>query len=86
MFEEMVGRPAPVPEVVPGSTPVIAFGDPLTATVATLGINPSWRKFLTDDGSLLCGRAAPGWPGIRRSMVADSGSCFATGGNDTLSP
>ena len=45
MFEEMVGRPAPVPEVVPGSTPVIAFGDPLTATVATLGINPSWREF-----------------------------------------
>jgi hypothetical protein len=55
MFEEMVGRPVPVPEVVTGSTPVVAFGDPRTATVATLGINPSWREFLAHDGSLLCG-------------------------------
>jgi hypothetical protein len=53
----MVCRRAPVAEVVTGSTPVVAFGDPLTATVATLGINPSWREFLADDGTLLHGRA-----------------------------
>ena len=44
MFEEMVGRTLPVPDVVTGSTPVVAFGDPRTATVATLGIKPSWRQ------------------------------------------
>jgi hypothetical protein len=55
MLEEMVARAVPVPEVVTGSTAVVAFGDPRTATVATLGINPSWREFLADDGSLLCG-------------------------------
>src|SRR5438876_10516253 len=32
--------------VVPNSTPVIAFGDPARATVATLGINPSVNEFL----------------------------------------
>ena len=42
----MVRREAPVAEVVPGSTPVVAFGDPFVATVATLGINPSLREFL----------------------------------------
>jgi hypothetical protein len=40
--------------VVKGSTPVIAFGDPLSARVATLGINPSSVEFL-DRGRLLCG-------------------------------
>src|ERR1700751_4531155 len=57
MLETMVCRRVPVTEVVTGSTPVVAFGDPLTATVATLGINPSWREFLADDGTLLHGRA-----------------------------
>src|SRR6516164_216438 len=51
----MVGRPVPISEIVTGSTPVVAFGDPRAAIVATLGINPSWREFLSDDGSLLCG-------------------------------
>jgi len=32
--------------VVPGSTPVVAFGDPARAEVATLGINPSANEFL----------------------------------------
>jgi hypothetical protein len=50
LFDDVVRRPAPVAEVVAGSTPVIAFGDPGAATVATLGINPSWREFLADDG------------------------------------
>jgi hypothetical protein len=40
--------------VVPGSTPVVAFGDPRRARVATLGINPSRHEF-TDDGGLLSG-------------------------------
>lgn len=44
---ERVRRPAPqgLP-VVPGSTPVISFGNFLTARVATLGLNPSSREFL----------------------------------------
>ena len=53
----MVRRPAPIAEVVPGSTPVVAFGDFRKATVATLGINPSWREFLGADGALLSGTA-----------------------------
>lgn len=40
--------------VVPGSTPVVAFGDPTHAEVATLGINPSAREFV-EDGRLLAG-------------------------------
>lgn len=34
--------------VVPGSVPVVAFGDPTRAEVATLGINPSAREFVED--------------------------------------
>jgi hypothetical protein len=55
MFEDMACRPVPVSEVVTGSTPVVAFGDPRNASVATLGINPSWHEFLAEDGSLLSG-------------------------------
>src|SRR6266545_3849048 len=40
--------------VVAGSTPVVAFGDPSRAEVATLGINPSANEFL-QDGRLLTG-------------------------------
>jgi hypothetical protein len=51
----MVRRSPPVEGVVvEGSTPVVAFGDPTLATVATLGINPSTREFL-EDGRLLTG-------------------------------
>lgn len=35
--------------VVPGSTPVVAFGDPRGASVATLGINPSLWEFCASD-------------------------------------
>src|SRR5437899_2490960 len=45
--------PAGAP-IVPGSTPVVAFGDPARATVATLGINPSKNEFM-EDGRLLTG-------------------------------
>ena len=41
--------------VVPGSTPVVAFGDPVQSWVATLGINPSSGEFLDVTGSLLDG-------------------------------
>ncbi len=48
--------PPPVPGlVVPESTPVVCFGDQRTATVATLGINPSSREFLRPAGELLDG-------------------------------
>lgn len=43
----------PVPDgcsVVQGSTPVVVFGDLRTATVATLGFNPSENEFVTNDG------------------------------------
>jgi hypothetical protein len=41
--------------VVLGSTPVVAFGDPARAWVATLGINPSRNEFLDSQGHLLDG-------------------------------
>ncbi|MCI0689929.1 MAG: hypothetical protein L0Y54_22230 [Sporichthyaceae bacterium] len=53
----MVRRAAPVgAPVVPGSTPVVGFGDPRRAEVATLGINPSRVEFV-GNGSLLSGSA-----------------------------
>jgi hypothetical protein len=51
----MVRRRPPVgAPVVPGSTPVVAFGDPGSAEVATLGINPSRVEFV-ENGALLEG-------------------------------
>src|ERR1700730_7591746 len=50
----MVRRPVPVAEVVHGTTPVLSFGDPRHARVATLGINPSGREFV-ENGQLLAG-------------------------------
>lgn len=41
--------------VVPGSTPVLAFGDARTAYVATLGLNPSASEFINRAGVLLEG-------------------------------
>lgn len=56
--EERLRRPPPaaVP-VVPGSTPVLAFGDPSTAAVATLGLNPSRVEFLDRAGQPLTGHS-----------------------------
>jgi hypothetical protein len=63
---DMAARPAPpLPEIVAGSTPVTSFGDPLPASVATLGINPSSREFVGDDGLLLTGD-------LRRLATAES--------------
>ena len=39
--------------ITPQTTPVVAFGRPQQARVATLGINPSDREFSRRDGSLL---------------------------------
>jgi hypothetical protein len=47
-------RPPAMAPVVAGSTPVVAFGDPSRAEVATLGINPSANEFL-ERGQLLSG-------------------------------
>jgi hypothetical protein len=47
-------RPHGIP-VVPGSTPVVAFGDVQKAEVATLGLNPSKLEFLDRDGNELTG-------------------------------
>ena len=41
--------------VVPGSTPVVAFGDVQKARVATLGLNPSKIEFLDNSGNELAG-------------------------------
>jgi hypothetical protein len=41
--------------VIAGSTPVVAFGDPVESWVATLGINPSQAEFLDESSDLLDG-------------------------------
>ena len=47
--ERRIRRPEPEDcNVLPGSTPVVAFGDPSTARVATLGLNPSRIEFEVD--------------------------------------
>jgi hypothetical protein len=46
------------PHVVAGSTPVLGFGNFLTARVATLGLNPSKNEFLNRKGQLLTDRRA----------------------------
>lgn len=45
----------PIPATVPGSLPVLCFGDPSTAVVATVGINPSNREYLSPKGLELDG-------------------------------
>lgn len=50
-IEQRIRRPVPADScVVPGSTPVVAFGDARAATVATLGLNPSRKEFLDEIG------------------------------------
>ena len=46
-------RPPGGAGVIAGSTPVVAFGDSGTAWAATLGINPSRREFVDEQGRLL---------------------------------
>jgi hypothetical protein len=56
MLYERLRRP-PTPRSVPESLPVLFFGDPFSAEVATVGLNPSDQEYLRRDGSLLEGRA-----------------------------
>lgn len=54
---ERIRRPVPVRlSVLPGSLPVVSFGDPNAATVATLSLNPSWLEFQSVSGAWLLGR------------------------------
>lgn len=55
LIDRAVKAPDSELSVVARSTPVVAFGDPVAATVATLGINPSGREFLDGAGRLLGG-------------------------------
>lgn len=53
-LEERIRAPVlPSSCVVPGSTPVVAFGNARQATIATLGLNPSRVEFLGADGQEL---------------------------------
>ena len=55
-IERRIRRPIPVDShVVSGSTPVVSFGDVQSATVATLGLNPSRIEFLDRDRHELVG-------------------------------
>ena len=55
-IERRIRRPIPTDShVVSGSTPVVSFGDVQSATVATLGLNPSRVEFLDSDGQELVG-------------------------------
>ncbi len=55
-IEQRIRRPIPVDScVVSGSTPVVAFGNARTASVATLGLNPSRLEFLDRNGHELIG-------------------------------
>jgi hypothetical protein len=53
--ERIRAMPPPRSCVVPGSTPVVAFGDASRARVATLGLNPSKQEFLSPRGRELDG-------------------------------
>ena len=55
LLERAARQPPADCGVVLGSTPVVSFGHPLSASVATLGINPSSGEFLDADGVLLAG-------------------------------
>lgn len=50
---ERIRRPSPGGHVMEGSLPVIAFGDPDIARVATISLNPSPREFKDKRGWLL---------------------------------
>ncbi len=53
---ERIRRPIPPSlSVLPGSLPVVSFGDPDRAVAATLSLNPSWKEFQSQDGVWLNG-------------------------------
>ncbi len=50
-------RRPPSGSTVPGTLPVLFFGDLLQAEVASIGLNPSDQEYLTRDGHMLSGDA-----------------------------
>lgn len=53
---QRVRQPIPINSgVVPGSNPVLSFGNAQRAIIATLGLNPSVREFLDKNGKELTG-------------------------------
>lgn len=56
VVERLRRDPPPGGFVVPNSTPVLSFGDPTTARIATLGINPSRLEFVDNNGAELNGK------------------------------
>lgn len=48
-------RAEPIPSTVPGSLPVLSFGDLDSAAVATIGLNPSRQEYLDRHGRELDG-------------------------------
>ena len=52
---ERIRRPSPGGHVMPGSLPVVSFGDPDTAQVATISLNPSPKEFKGRGGEWLTG-------------------------------
>ena len=55
-IERRIRQPIPAGLcVIPGTTPVVAFGDAQTARVATLGLNPSYLEFQLSSGLELIG-------------------------------
>ena len=55
-IEQRIRRDVPSNlHVVPGSTPVVSFGNVTLARVATLGLNPSRQEFLDQQGNELTG-------------------------------
>src|SRR5438552_3663439 len=57
LVDQLAGPMLSGTEVLHWGAPVPAFGDPSTASVATLGLNPSNREFVDDDGCELEGDA-----------------------------
>jgi hypothetical protein len=54
---ERIRRPLPKDlAVLPGSLPVVSFGDLDGATVATVSLNPSWQEFQSKSGEWLRGK------------------------------
>lgn len=67
---DRIRRPMPHDlSVLPGSLPVVAFGDSMSAAVATLSLNPSWIEFESASGAWLHGpdRRTSGAAGIDAS-------------------
>jgi hypothetical protein len=52
---ERIRRPSPGGHVMPGCLPVVSFGDPDTAQVATISLNPSPKEFKGRGGAWLLG-------------------------------